>query len=151
VGYGELWVDDHEADRSAPGARARRRNAMSDWTDEELDTIGAADEVRIAALRADGSLRPYTTIWSVRVGDDLYVRSYRGRDGAWFRSVLRRPEGRIRAGGLTRDVTFTEAADADQAAIDEAYRSKYARYGASYLDPMVSSGARSATLRLSAR
>ena len=124
---------------------------MSDWTAEELDTIGAADELRIAALRPDGSLRPYTTIWVVRVGDDLYVRSYRGRDGDWFRSVLRRPEGRIRAGGLTRDVTFAEPADADQAAIDEAYRNKYARYGASYIDPMVGRAARAATLRLSAR
>ena len=124
---------------------------MRDWTTEELDKIGAADELRIAAWRADGSLRPYTTIWVVRVGDELYVRSYRGRDGDWFRSVLRRPEGRIRAGGLTRDVTFAEPADADQAAIDEAYRSKYARYGASYIDPMVGRAARAATLRLSAR
>ena len=124
---------------------------MSDWTADELDTIGAADELRIAALRADGSLRPYTTLWVVRVGSDLYVRSYRGRDGAWFRSVLRRPEGRIRAGGLTRDVTFAELADADQAAIDQAYRSKYARHGAEYVDPMVNAAARAATLRLAAR
>ena len=124
---------------------------MSDWTADELDTIGAADELRIAALRADGSLRPYTTIWVVRVGSDLYVRSSRGRDGAWFRSVLRRPEGRIRAGGLTRDVTFAELADADQAAIDQAYRSKYARHGAEYVDPMVNAAARAATLRLAAR
>ena len=124
---------------------------MSDWTADALDTIGAADELRIAALRADGSLRPYTTIWVVRVGSDLYVRSYRGRDGAWFRSVLRRPEGRIRAGGLTRDVTFAELADADQAAIDQAYRSKYARHGAEYVDPMVNAAARAATLRLAAR
>ena len=80
---------------------------MRDWTTEELDKIGAAEELQIAALRPDGSLRPYTTIWVIRTGDNLYVRAYRGRDGAWFRSVLRRPEGRIQAGGLTRDVTFT--------------------------------------------
>src|SRR4029450_2357617 len=80
---------------------------MLDWTAEELDTIGAADELEIAALRPDGTLRPATTIWVVRGGDDLYVRSYRGRAGRWFRSVLRRPEGRIRVGGLTRDVAQT--------------------------------------------
>ncbi|GII23597.1 DUF2255 family protein [Planosporangium mesophilum] len=124
---------------------------MSNWTAEELDTIGSADELEIAALRTDGSLRPYTTIWVVRVGDDLYVRSYRERGGAWFRSVLRRPEGRIRAGGVERDVTFDEPTDADHDVIDRVYRSKYARYGGTYVDPMVSPGAAAATLRLNAR
>jgi hypothetical protein len=52
---------------------------MGDWIPDELNKIGAADELQIAALRPDGTLRPFTTIWVVRVGDDLYVRSYRGR------------------------------------------------------------------------
>ena len=100
----------------------------------------------------DGTLRPYTTIWVVRVGDDLYVRSYRGRDGAWFRSVLRQPEGRIRAGGVERDVAFAEAGDAGQDAIDQAYRAKYAsRYARNIVDPIVSPDAAAATLRLVAR
>jgi hypothetical protein len=124
-------------------------NAMSEWTSEQLDKIGAADELEIAALRPDGSLRPYTTIWVVRVGGDLYVRSYRGPGGAWFRSVLRRPEGRIRAAGVERDVTFTEVGDEGHDAIDQAYREKYAsRYASTYVDPMLTADAAAATLRL---
>jgi hypothetical protein len=121
---------------------------MRDWTAEELDRIGAADELEIAALRPDGSLRPATTIWVVCVGADLYVRSWRGRSGGWFRSVLRRPEGRIRAGGVERDVAFQEPDDADHDAIDHAYRTKYARYASTYVDPMMSPNATAATLRL---
>jgi hypothetical protein len=124
-------------------------NAMSEWTSEQLDKIGAADELEIAAQRPDGSLRPYTTIWVVRAGGDLYVRSYRGRGGAWFRSVLRRPEGRVRAAGVERDVTFTEVGDEGRDAIDQAYREKYAsRYASTYVDPMLTADAAAATLRL---
>ena len=124
---------------------------MRDWTTGELDTIGAAEELEIAPLRPDGSPRPYTTIWAVRVGDDLYGRSWRGRDGAWFRAALRRPEGRIRAAGIERDVTFAEPDHADHGAIDRAYRGKYTRYASTYVDPMISPGARAATLRLTPR
>jgi hypothetical protein len=76
------------------------------------------------------------------------VRAYRGRGGGWFRSALRRPEGRIWAGGVSRDVASQEPDDADHAAIDQAFRTKYARYGGSYVDPMVSPDATAATLRL---
>jgi hypothetical protein len=124
---------------------------MSEWTADELDRIGSADELQIAAFRPDGSPRPYTTIWVVRVGDDLYVRSWHGRRGSWFRHVLRHPEGRIRAGGIERDVSFTEPADADHDAIDRAYRAKYGRYSRAYVDPMVNAQATAATLRLIAR
>ena len=122
---------------------------MVDWTIEELDKIDAADELEIAARRPDGTLRPYVTIWVVRVGDDLYVRSYHGREGAWFRSVLRRPEGHVRAGGVERDVTFAESGDVGRVAIDQAYQAKYAsRYARKFIDPMVSPGVAAATLRL---
>jgi hypothetical protein len=121
---------------------------MRDWTADELDTIGATEVLEIAPLRPDGSLRPYTTIWVVRVGGDLYVRSWHGRDGAWFRAALRRPEGRIRAAGIERDVTFAEPEHANHDAIDRACRDKYARYASTYVDPMTSPGARATTLQL---
>ena len=121
---------------------------MSTWTAEDLDTIGTADELEIAPLRADGSLRPYTTIWVVRVGDDLYVRSVRGRRGGWFRQALERGAGRIRIDAVEREVTMAEPADADHDAIDRAYRSKYGGYPRAYVDPTVTADAIAATLRL---
>ena len=48
---------------------------MTAWTSDELDKIGAADELELASLRRDGTLRKPVTVWVVRRGD-LYVRSY---------------------------------------------------------------------------
>lgn len=44
---------------------------MSGWADEELQRIGGAEELRLASRRQDGSLRPFATMWVVRVGNDL--------------------------------------------------------------------------------
>jgi hypothetical protein len=52
---------------------------MSDWTAADLDRIGSATELEITTRRADGSLRPYVPIWVVRVGGQLFVRSWRGQ------------------------------------------------------------------------
>jgi hypothetical protein len=78
------------------------------WTRDELAKIGAADELEIASLRRDGSLRKRVTIWVVRHGNDLYVRSVNGPMAAWFRGTQVRQEGRIWAGGIEKDVTFRE-------------------------------------------
>ena len=47
----------------------------SGWSSEELERIGRAEELQLASKRGDGSLRPYVTMWVVRVGGDLFVRS----------------------------------------------------------------------------
>jgi hypothetical protein len=122
---------------------------MSAWKSEELKKIGAADELQIASVRRDGTLSNAVTIWVVRIGDDLYVRSYKGRGGVWFRVAQMRHEGRIRAGGVEKDVTFVEETDPgtnDQ--IDAVYRTKYSRYSAQYVDPMVAAEARATTIKL---
>jgi hypothetical protein len=88
------------------------------------------------------------TIWVVRVGDDLYVRSVDGRTSAWFRGTQVRHEGHIQAGGVAKDVTFVDAAPDINDQIDAAYRTKYRRYAASIIGHIVSPAARSATIRL---
>ena len=124
---------------------------MTTWTSDELNKIGAAEELEIASLRDDRSLRKSRTIWVVRVGDDLYVRSVNGRDSDWFRGVLTRREGRIEAGGVDKEVTFEEVDDAISSQIDAAYRAKYRRYAASIVDSTVTPKARSATVKLVSR
>lgn len=122
---------------------------MTTWTSDELNRIGAAEELEIASLRADGTLRKMRIIWVVRVDDALYVRSVNGRDSGWFRGVLTRHEGSVRAGGVAKDVSFVEEADAalnDQ--IDAAYRAKYRRQPVEYVNACVTPQARSATIKL---
>jgi hypothetical protein len=120
---------------------------MTAWTNEELAKIGAAEELEVASLRGDGTLRKAVTIWVVRHGDDLYVRSVNGRTSAWFRGVQERHEGHIQAGGVEKDVRFVEM-DGGSDAIDAAYRAKYRRYARSIVDSIVSPQARAATLTL---
>lgn len=77
---------------------------MSGWIKDDLDRIDAAEEMGVAAVRGDGSLRPYVTIWVVRVGDELLARSYRSRDAAWLRHAPAARDGRIRSSGVEHDV-----------------------------------------------
>jgi hypothetical protein len=121
---------------------------MTTWTSEELDKMGNAEELQIASLRRDNTLRNRVTIWVVHVGDDLYVRSVNGRTSGWFRGVQVRHEGRVWAGGIEKDVTFVEVDDSsinDQ--IDAAYLTKYRRYP-QYVAPMVTPEVRAATIKL---
>jgi len=123
---------------------------MTAWTSDELNRIGKAEELEISSLRDDGTLRKSTTIWVVRHGDNLYVRSVNGRTSSWFRGVQERHEGRIQAGGVEKDVTFLELNTDDNInnQIDAAYRNKYRRYAASIVNSVLSPKARAATIKL---
>lgn len=84
----------------------------------------------------------------VRVGDELYIRSWKGRSGAWFRHASTQGTAHIRAAGVDRDVTVSLAGTSARAAIDEAYWAKYARHGRTYVVPVIADKAAETTLRL---
>ena len=122
---------------------------MTTWTSDELSKIGRAEELQIASLRRDGTLRNPVIIWVVSLGDDLYIWAINGRTSAWFRGTQVRHGGHIRAGGVDKDVTFVEESDPEiNAKIDIAYRTKYRHYGARYVTPVVTPEARTATIKL---
>ncbi|NMO14243.1 DUF2255 family protein [Pyxidicoccus fallax] len=120
---------------------------MSTWPTEELRRIADADDLHIAPFREDG--RTYGTptwIWSVRVGDALYVRAYYGQASRWYQAAKREQAGRIHAAGLVKEVTFEPVDGAINDAVDAAYRAKYG--DSPYLGAMVSDRARSATVKV---
>ncbi|WP_405731258.1 DUF2255 family protein [Streptomyces sp. NBC_01537] len=123
----------------------------STWTSQELDSIERAEELEIASLRRGDSLSSRRTIWVVRVGDDIYVRSVNGPGSDWYRGTRARQEGRVRAGGVDKDVTFVDADGEINSAVDAAYRTKYGHYAAHIIKAITSPGAGSTTMRLDPR
>jgi hypothetical protein len=121
---------------------------MTQWASDKLDKIGRAEEVQIASVRRDGTLGNPVTVWVVRQGDDLYLRSVRGPSGHWFRGTQERHEGRIRAGAVQQDVTFVDAGHDIDDEVDAAYRAKYRRYAGNILNSVLTPEARSTTLKL---
>ena len=123
---------------------------MSEWTSEDLSKIGTAEELRLASQRRDGTLRKPVTMWVVRHGDRLYVRSVKGSTGSWFRGARTRHRGHIRAGGVDKDVSFVfvDAGDEINDQIDAAYHAKYQRYAGPILNSVLTPAARAATIEL---
>ena len=120
------------------------------FTAEELKRIAEADDLHIAPFREDGTTYGTPTwIWSVAVGDALYVRAYNGQNSSWYQAALRQKAGRIIAAGMTKEVNFEPVEGIVNDQIDDAYRAKYK--GSPYLNPMIGARARSATIKVMPR
>lgn len=130
--------DDPRASRSEP--------ALTVWTVEELTAIAGANELTVAPLRDDGTVLSPRIVWVVRRGDDVYIRSVNGDEGAWFRGVQRHHAGQISAGGVEVDVSFEDADHNLDDAINEEYRRKYGRSTA--VERITSPKAQATTLRV---
>ena len=120
---------------------------MAGWAREELARVDSAQELDLASVRDDGTLRRPVMMWLVSLGEDILVRSVNGRSSPWFRGATTRHEARVAAGGVTRDVTLIETDDLlDE--IDDAYEAKYVRRYPTIVPSIVTNQARAATLRL---
>ena len=124
----------------------------STWSPGQLQRLGASDELEIAVRRADGSLHGWVPIWVVCVGQHVYVRTWYRRPNGWFGHALRSHRARIRVPDVETDVTVTDVGEDSidlRAGIDNAYRTKYARYGHTTVERMASDPAAATTLWLS--
>jgi hypothetical protein len=121
---------------------------MNAWTSDAARAVTAPQEVQVATRRPDGTLRRPRTIWIVRDGDRVFVRSTNGRGADWFRAATGTGGEQIRARGTAYDVHFTEVhVEADLAAADAGYRAKYGHY-ASIVDHLEEEAPRAATLEV---
>jgi hypothetical protein len=121
---------------------------MPAWTEEELHRIGDAEELEIAPVRRDGTMRDPRLIWVVRAGDDLYVRAAYGAESGWHRIARASGQARISARGVEKDVTVEDADVGVLDAVDAAYREKYGRRYTSIVDSITDADHRATTLRL---
>jgi len=122
---------------------------MSMWPIDLLRTIAQADDLHVSPFREDGvTYGTPTWIWSVAVGDALYVRAYNGRDSRWYKAAVRQKAGRITAAGMTKEVTF-EPAEGPINDRRDAYPPKY--HDSPYLGPMIGARTRSATVSVMPR
>lgn len=124
---------------------------MATWTADELDRIGQAEELKVSSVRADGTLRPFVTIWVVRVGDEIYIRSAYGPENGWFRRALASGRGRVRAGGVEKDVSFEQVGAEVRDALDAAYHAKYDSHGPRIVGTVVGDGQELTSIRLHPR
>ena len=121
---------------------------MSAWTQDDLNRIGRATELELSSHRPDGSPRPYLTIWAVRSGDAIYVRSAYGWNNGWFQRALKAGRGRIVAGGVERDVSFVPPGADEAEPVTLAYHAKYDHYGSRMVGTVVNAEAVRSTLKI---
>ena len=116
------------------------------WNIATRRQLADAAEVDVV-VPAPGRPDTRTPIWIVAVDDDLYVRSWKGEAGIWYRRARRHGAGTVVAHGQQHQVQFTATDDPGiNARIDEAYRIKYGN--SSYTQTMTRPPATSTTMRL---
>ncbi len=112
-----------------------------------LERLAKSDKIEIETRASPYGPVQRTPIWVVAVGDDVYVRSWRGANGRWYQQVTANPNAVVHVGLKYIPVRAVPVRDEDTIAqISNAYLKKYARlpYAVAMLQPETLS----ATLRL---
>jgi hypothetical protein len=112
----------------------------------DLAALTAAEEIDIET-RADGGTVHRTIVWVMVRDDVVYLRSYRGATGRWYREALADPAVALHVDGrrlAARAEPATDAASVE--ACSAGLREKYARSNS--LAAMLAASVLPTTLRL---
>lgn len=95
---------------------------MNAWTPEDLTAFAEAYSL---VLIAGGKERDGVEIGMALVDGEVYVRAYRGTQSRWYQAAQEHGHGRIRVGGVTREVVLTTRDLELPAGLEAAFRAKY--------------------------
>jgi hypothetical protein len=95
------------------------------FREEDLAALAAAEEIEIETRAAAGAVHR-TVVWPLVKDDVVYLRSYRGENGRWYREAMADPVVALHLGGRRVAARVEPATDADSVrACSEALEVKY--------------------------
>ncbi len=116
----------------------------------DADTLRGLREVREVKIRTDKHPKSAVVIWVVVADDDVFVRSFRGAKGRWYRDLAAGGPASLEFSG--RRLGVQAIPTSDQASIDRASADYLRKYrSSSYAQTMVQADALPTTLRLEPR
>jgi len=121
---------------------------MSGCSDEQLRRLDKADELKLASYGQDRSLRPFTTVWVVRLRNGVYLRSAGGPNRPWYKHSMAGGSGRIKSERLDAEAQFESAVLDVSEEIDAADHAKYDRYGPAIVGHVTGPEGASVTVRV---
>ena len=127
-----------------------RHHASGEFDSKTLDALRNVEEIRIAPTPAGAKKKHRATIWVVVVDDDVFIRSFTGPKGKWYRNVLANPEADVEFDGKAIHVRAMPVKDRKTIeAVSRAYLEKYR--DSPYAKDMVRDDVLPTTLRLEPR
>jgi hypothetical protein len=125
-------------------------HAAGEFDSKTLDALRNVEEIRIATTPPDAKKKHRATIWVVVVDDDVFIRSFTGPKGKWYRNVLVNPEADVEFDGKAIHVKAIPVKDRETIeAVSRAYLDKYR--DSPYAKDMVRDEVLPTTLRLEPR
>jgi hypothetical protein len=119
------------------------------WVMAKFDaaTLGVLRNIQEVRIRTEKHPRSAVVIWIVVVGEEVFVRSFLGAKGRWYRDVAAGGRATLEASG--REVAVKTRPANDPAMIERVSRAFLEKYRSSpYAHAMVQADALPTTLRL---